>query len=193
MTEWWESLSDLQRWFMYAAGPFSLVLIIQTILTFVGLGDHDADTGGADGPDEAPPDISGFRFFTIRGIVAFFCIFGWTGYVLTSTPLSTVLILLISTAAGLLAMLLIGLMFYSIRRMEVSGNLQYSNAIGKEAEVYLPIPAQRAGKGKVMVTVQQRLIEADAITEEDQKLMTGEMVYISGHIGNTLIVNKQRS
>ena len=90
MAEWWESLSALQHMFLYAAIPFTLVLVIQTILTFIGLGEHDAD-GDAnvdvhvdhgdfthdhpafhDHADDASMAVVGFRFFTIRGIVAFF-------------------------------------------------------------------------------------------------------------------------
>lgn len=202
MAQWWESLSALQHFFLYAAIPFSLVLIIQSVITFIGLGGHgaDADTDAdidADADVDADsfvdePDITaaGFRFFTIRGIVAFFCLFGWTGYVLSGTPLATVFVILIATAAGLLGTLLIGLMFYSMRRLQGSGNIHYSNAIGKTAEVYIPIPARRDGRGKVMVTIQERLVEAEAITDDEQKLRTGETVRVVGKTGSTLIVKR---
>jgi membrane protein implicated in regulation of membrane protease activity len=220
MAEWWESLRTLQQFFLYVAVPFTLVLIIQSILTIAGLGGHDADVdadadfdvdvdadtnvdagGGADmhagdgydvHADEPTMHIAGFQFFTIRGLVAFFCIFGWSGYALAGTSLSTLPVILIATAAGLLAMLLIGLMFYSMRRLQASGNLKYSNAVGREAEVYLPIPALRSGRGKVMVTLQERLVEAEALTDDDQTIRTGETVQVVGNMGTTLIVKRQR-
>jgi membrane protein implicated in regulation of membrane protease activity len=46
------------------------------------------------------------------------------------------------------------------------------------------------GSGKVMVTIQERLVEAEAITDEDRKLATGEAVQVVGSVGNTLIVKK---
>jgi membrane protein implicated in regulation of membrane protease activity len=139
---------------------------------------------------EANVAVAGFRFFTIRGLVAFFCIFGWTGYALSSTSLSTALVIVISVAAGLLAMLLIGLMFYAMKHMQASGNLKYSNAIGKDAEVYIPIPASRTGRGKVMVEFQQQLVEAEAITDEAEKIPTGATVRVVGKTGSTLIVKR---
>lgn len=202
MAEWWNTLSALQHMFLYAAIPFTLILIIQAILTIVGLGGHDTDVDtdmdantdidvGSDvDAHEASESVAGFRFFTIRGLVAFFCIFGWTGYALSGTSLGTALIILISVAAGLLAMLLIGLMFYAMMHMQASGNLVYSNAIGKDAEVYIPIPAQRTGRGKVMVEFQQQLVEAEAITDDEQKIPTGTSVRVVGKTGSTLIVKR---
>ncbi|MEL7604102.1 MAG: NfeD family protein [Bacillota bacterium] len=214
MAEWWNALSLLQQVFLCAAVPFTLIMIIQAIFTFVGLGGHgeDADSGGADGQDidvhdmdihevghgdhadghtdEPGEAVGGFRFFTLRGIVAFFCIFGWTGFALYDTTLSVPAIIAISFAAGLAAMLLIGLMFYAVRRMQDSGNIRYGNAVGQNARVYIPIPASRTGAGKVMVTIQERLVEAEAITDEERKLATGETVQVVGNTGNTLIVKK---
>ena len=211
MAQWWEGLSVLQHVFLYTAAPFTVVLLIQAVLAFIGLGggsdmdadgsmdadadfdadsDMDADTdAGAD--QQSGSKTPGFRFFSIQGIVAFFCIFGWTGYALSQTALPDVPVILIATAAGFAAMLLLGLMFHAVRRLQASGNLRYSNAVGSEAEVYIPIPPQRTGRGKVMVMVQQRLIEAEALTDEPQKLRTGEVVRVVGNIGNTLIVKNR--
>ncbi len=213
MAEWWNT----QQIFLYAAIPFTIVLIIQAILTIIGIGgDHDAsfdshDLGGHDmgfdghdsgfdghadghmdghaGHEAGSEDVGGFQFFTVRGIVAFFCVFGWTGYAIDPS-LGIAAVLLISTAAGFLAMLVIGLMFYGVRRMQSSGNLRFSNAIGRSAEVYIPVPAQRGGKGKVMVEIQERFVEAEAITDEEEKLKTGETVKVIGNIGNTLIIKR---
>jgi len=214
MTDWWNALNLLQQIYLCAAIPFTVVLIIQTILTFIGISGHgdadgadsdtdiDADTdldagladhvdGHIDGhADDVNEAVAGFRFFTIRGIVAFFCIFGWVGFVLGDTSLPVALTVLISIASGLLAMLAIGLMFYAARRLQDSGNIRFSNAVGKAAQVYIPVPAKREGRGKVMVLIQERLVEAEAITDEEVKLKTGETVQVVGNIGNTLIVKK---
>lgn len=215
MTEWWESLSTLQQVFYYVAVPFTIILIIQAIMTIFGLGGDDTDAdvdAGVDGdfdadvdtegdadfdqtqseiaPDEPNAGIAGFRFFTVRGIVAFFCIFGWTGIALYETSLSAPLITLIAVVAGFIAMFVIGLMFFAVRRLQSSGNIKYNNAVGKTAEVYIPIPALRSGRGKVMVVVQERLVEAEALTDEEKKILTGQTVKVVGNIGNTLIVKR---
>ncbi len=207
MAEWWAALTLLQQIFLCAAIPFTIVLIIQTILTFFGLAGHsdadgadaemDADTDAdpADAAGEAHTDdvnagVAGFRFFTVRGIVAFFCIFGWLGYVLGGTTLPVPLTILLSVAAGLVSMLAIGLMFFSVRNLQSSGNIRYSNAVGRAAQVYIPVPERRIGRGKVMLVIQERLVEAEAITDEETKLKTGETVQVIGNIGSTLIVKR---
>ena len=38
--------------------------------------------------------------------------------------------------------------------------------------------------------IQERLVEAEAITDEKKKLATGETVQVVGNIGNTLIVKR---
>lgn len=212
MTLWWESLSVLQQVFYYIAAPFTVILLIQTVMTLIGLGNSgvDADSGGdfdadveadfdvdieadfdADGEGFEPSSAaSGFRFFTVRGIVAFFCIFGWSGAALYDTQLADIWVVVIAVLAGFFAMFIIGLMFFGIRKLQSSGNIKYSNAIGKTASVYIPIPRAQAGTGKVMVMIQERLIEADARTDEKTKIRTGETVKITGAIGNTLIVKR---
>ncbi len=219
MAEWWNSLAILQQVFYYIAVPFTVVLLIQAVMTIIGLGGSDADADAdadfdadmdadfdadtdADADLDADTDIDvkdfdhgtmyGFKFFTVRGIVAFFCIFGWTGTALYHTGILAVWIVLLAAAAGFLAMLVIGLIFFAVKNLQSSGNIRYSNAIGLTASVYIPIPPLRSGTGKVMVTIQERLVEAEAVTDEKKKIPTGETVKITGNIGTTLIVKKTK-
>ncbi len=223
MVEWWNSLATLQHVFYYIAVPFTVVLLIQAVMTLIGLGSSDADADAdtdfdtdtdadfdvdadadadfdtdsdfdsdtdADVESFEPGAMYGFKFFTARGIVAFFCIFGWSGAALFHSGIHTVWIVVIAAVAGLFAMFVIGLIFYAVKNLQSSGNIRYSNAIGKTASVYIPIPPLRSGTGKVMVTVQERLIEAEAVTDEKRKIPTGETVKIIDTVGNTLIVKK---
>jgi hypothetical protein len=57
MSEWWEALTVLQRVFACIALPASFVLILQTLLMLIGIGDHGADTG--DGA--SAHDVHGFH------------------------------------------------------------------------------------------------------------------------------------
>ena len=41
-----------------------------------------------------------------------------------------------------------------------------------------------------MLVIQERLVEAEAITDDETKLKTGETVQVVGNIGNTLIVKR---
>ncbi len=89
-------------------------------------------------------------------------------------------------------MFIIALLFYSITRLQCSGNIKIKNAIGQIGQVYIPIPANMSGKGKIQITLQDSLTEINAMTEENEKLTTGSMVLVIDAIDtNTLLVEKQ--
>ena len=76
MTEWWNSLL-IERQIFYAIGLFSLaVLLLQILLTLVGVGHHDADFSGHGEHD------TGMGLLTVRTVTAFFVGFGWTGAIM---------------------------------------------------------------------------------------------------------------
>ena len=229
MMAWWAALPLLKQFFLVVAIPSTVILLIQSIMTFAGMGgDHDADGGGLDGGHDISHDLAGghdgghdfghgqdapdafqtagthagdaghaahgldgFRFFTIRGIVAFLAVFGWTGSAVTGA-LHPAAVLAISTAAGLVAMGLVAFAFWGILQLQAKGNLDYRYSIGLQGEVYLTVPPQRSGMGKVSITLQERLVEADAITDETEKLSTGSRIRVVGLEGNNvLLVSKE--
>ncbi len=208
MTQWWNELSNLQQLFYYCAIPSTIVLFIQTLLSIIGLGndtDIDADIdvevdydSGFDGDtDVAELDqiesTASLKFFSIRGIVAFFTLFGWVGVVLSKTNLPVSIIFLISIFSGLLGMFVIALMFYGISKLQSNGNISLKNAIGATAQVYIPIPPNLSGKGKIQVTIQERLSEVNAMTENRKTLSTGCNVRVVDVIDiNTLLVEKTK-
>ena len=61
MRIWWESLTLLQRVFACIAIPSTLLLIVQLVLSLVGLGDHegDLDADGDGVPDSVDLDVDG--------------------------------------------------------------------------------------------------------------------------------------
>lgn len=202
MTVWWESLPFLQQLFYYCAIPSTLILVIQTILSILGIGNDDLDIDTDMDVDtdfdsdvitaDAIESASSLRFFSIRGIVAFFALFGWVGVVLAGQGVNTALVIIIAFISGLIGMFIIALLFYSITKLQCSGNLKIKNAIGQIGQVYIPIPANMSGKGKIQVTLQDSLSELYAMTEENEKLATGSMVLVVDAIdANTLLVEKQ--
>lgn len=181
MKEWWDSLSQMSQVFATVAIPATVVMVLQTILLFFGMGDgddvdiaddvDDISTGALDGSD-------GLSLFTIRGIVAFFAVGGWTGIAVDNANGSEVLAIILSLLAGSAALFGIAYLFKFALKLQNNGTLSLENAVGKTGEVYIPIPANRKGTGKVMVTVQERLCELSAITSEDRDLRTGEYIRV---------------
>lgn len=212
MTEWWSGLSVLEQVFYYCAIPATIILVIQTIATIIGIGsggvdvDFDGDIDISFDSDmvdfgstlaestsiDAVESASSLRFFSIRGIVAFFSLFGWVGVVLSEAGLNTFLIFFIASVCGLIGMFVIAAMFYLISRMQRKGNIDIRNAIDKQGQVYLTIPANMTGKGKINVTVQQRYSEINAMTKSRHPITTGAMVRVVDVVDiNTLLVEKQ--
>lgn len=129
---------------------------------------------------------SGLHLFTLRGIVAFFTVFGWVGIALLDLHLPPILAIFLAFAAGLIALFLVAILMKLIMEMQQSGNLDLVNAIGLTGEVYVPI--HDGGKGKVTVIVQERFLELDAIAP-GHTLKTGQMVRVIALAeNNTLVV-----
>ena len=212
MTDWWNGLTVLEQVFYYCAIPATVILAIQTIASILGIGgdggdvDFDGDidvdfdsevvdfgnTAAESTSLDAVESASSLKFFSIRGIVAFFSLFGWVGIVLLEAGLNTFLVFFIATVCGLIGMLVIAIMFYLISKMQRSGNIDIKNAIDQKAQVYLTIPANMKGKGKINVTIQERYSEINAMTKNEHPITTGSMVRVVGVMDiNTLLVEKQ--
>ena len=210
MGDWWSSLSLLSKIFASLAIPTTIVLILQTILTLVGLGnDNDGDGIDSDGDGNVDMSLSehemlheqghdghdhgegmdGIRLFTLRSVIAFFSLGGWFGIFLNDTGASEVVAILGAVAVGTAGAVLIALFMKLAMRLQDKGNIVLENAIGKEATVYLTIPANMERTGKIMMELQGRFMELEALTKCEEALKTGKIVKVIGVIsGNVLIV-----
>ena len=169
----------------------------------VGAGDLDvdgdiSDVGDGVFGDELPDgdiDPSGFdglRIFSVRGIIAFFVVFGWAGIALDSANVSPMITLPVAIVAGFGIMVLIAFLFRAIMKLESNGNIDSRNALGVSGTVYLKIPAKRSGSGKVNVMIQGSYCEREAVTDSEYPLPTGSEVVVTGLSGqNTLVVRKK--
>lgn len=182
---WWEGLSVILKIYWALAVPFTVFFLLQLILSFMG----------ADSPDDLPDaEISAdhgftFQFLTLKNMVGFFTIFGWTGIACIESGLSIGLSLLFSTLAGLaMVAIMIGL-FYLLMKANADGTMRIEHAIGEVAEVYLTIQSNRRGAGKVQVKITGAVRTLDALTDDEMDLPTGRMVKISNVVnGTTLLV-----
>jgi len=179
---WWDTLNFSLQVFYGIAIVASIFLVFQMITTFF-FGMDDA-SGGVDIPDHD----SGMSIFSVRGITAFFTGFGWTGVICTKSGMALIPSVAIAFVVGSSLMLLIYLMMRSLMRLQSSGTLDYSNAVGQIATVYLTIsPVQRPG-GQVEVMIQGRLVTAEALQKGSQPLSPGTKVKIVDKIGLTALL-----
>ncbi len=190
---WWDSLVLFEKVFWYIAIPFSIIFVIQLIFTFIGFdsvhSDFSADLHGDSNFEHNIDGAPAFSFFTIRNFVAFFTMFGWTGIVAINGGFSKGQTITFAFIMGLVIMFIISALFYFFHKLTDSGNLKMNNALGKTAQVYIPIKANSKNIGKVHIAVQSSVREMKAITKGDEDLATGRMVIVVEIIGtDTLAV-----
>lgn len=189
ISNWWSSMNLSEQIFWGIAILFSALFIIQIILGFIS-GDIDGVSaeGDADVAVEGDTGID-FQFLSVRNMLAFFTIFGWTGIICLGSDLSPILSTLIATVAGLIMMFIMASIMYFMGKLTEDGTLKIKNAIGKSGNVYLPIPAQRSGMGQVQIQV-QGLQTLDAITDHDLEIPTGSLVEVVDILNNQVLIVK---
>ncbi len=204
MIEWWNSLSVMMKVLWAITLSASLIFIVQSVMTFLGAdsgdSDFDIDTGdGADTPDSVPIDGdaahgTGQGLLTFRNFVNFFLGFGWTAILLKDSVSSTPLLLFISIVVGIVLVALVLLLFKWLSGMQQAGNINvFKSAVGCEGKVYLTIPAERAGCGKVQITINNSVREYEALTD-GEALKTGVRIRVVEVISaDTLLVEPLES
>ena len=195
---WWADLSPVMKLLWSVTLTATLIFVIQTVMTFLGADadstDFDVDVDASmDGSDLSNID-SGANLYTFRNFVNFFLGFGWTAIILQPSVKSTAVLVIISVLVGIALVALVMYMFKWLYSMQQSGNINvYKSAVGCQGKCYLRIPAERAGEGKVQITIQGAVREYDAVTDGDE-IKTGASVKVLEAIdGNTLLVEELNS
>lgn len=186
ISSWWQTLLSFEKVLWVITLLFSLLFLIQIVLTFVG-GDTDMADGDADMSVMEDGGI-GHQFFTIKNLVAFFTVFGWTALACFKGGMSMGLSVIIALAAGALMAAMMVLLFKGMSNLRQSGTLQMKNAVGSIAETYLIIPPRREGFGKIHIKVQGSLHELQAITDDTEKIATGRLVKIIALVNDSVLL-----
>jgi hypothetical protein len=191
----------LSTLFLVAAVIGVTILVCQFILALVGLGHGGGDFGhhmggglhadthvgggmdshcGDSHHDAAQHDNSGrlFAMVSFRTVVAAMAFFGVTGLATLNSGLPETTSLVLALIAGAFAMYGMYRLLGLIAGMDSSGNEQIGNALGLTATVYISIPATGKGLGKVQLSMQNRIVEYQAVTDDSEPLKTGEKVQV---------------
>ncbi|MCQ2095828.1 MAG: serine protease [Bacteroidaceae bacterium] len=173
----------------------SLVFVILFVLTIIGLDHSDVDIDlNADGDGTMMETGDGLNIFTIKNFIGFLMGFGWAGVCLYDSISSPGVMLLVASVVGCLFVAMFVLIYKQSRKLDKDGTFNINDTLGKTASVYLRIPAEGRGKGKIQVSINGSVHEIDAVTDEDE-IPTGRNVRIVEVIDNeTLKVeNNQQS
>ena len=216
MIEWWNSLEPAMKVLWAVTLSASLVFVIQTVMTFLGAAgdsdfdinsDFDADAPGdlADGsvdvgggPDAGGHDVAhpstGMNLLTFRNFINFLLGFGWTAILLKDSIPAIGVRLLIAFVVGALLVVLVMLLFKWLTNMQQSGNINvFQSAVDCQGTVYLTIPGERTGEGKVQITINNAVREYAAVTD-GPTLKTGTRIRVVEAVSaNTLLVEEINS
>ena len=106
------------------------------------------------------------NLLTFRNLINFLLGFGWTSVLMHDKIHSTGLLMLLAAIVGIILVVLVMMLFRFLSSMQQSGNINVGrSAVGCEGTVYLPIPAERSGAGKVQISINDSVREYDAQTD----------------------------
>lgn len=179
------------------------LMVCQFVMSLVGFGDHhdasgghdvgaDHDAGGHDAHahDHAADHDAHNSWFvgvlTFRTLVAALAFFGLGGMAaaerLGTFGYAPEFSVLVAAAVGAVALFGVAFVMKSLHRLKSDGTVRIERAVGQSGTVYLTVPGQRGGVGKVMLNVQNRTVEYQAVTAH-QPLPTGAKIVVVNVIG----------
>lgn len=197
--------------FLLCAVIGGTVFIFQFVLTLVGMGGDDVDvghdvpddfdvgemhTGDFDTGDVDVHDSHGvathgstslFGVISFRTVVAALTFFGLTGIVSLSNGVASLPTIVVAIAIGVVAMLVVHRMMRLLYSLGQDKTLRIERSVGARATVYVPIPPNREGAGKIQMRVQERIVECVAMTSGPDKLPTGAKVVVTDMISPTTL------
>lgn len=152
------------------------ILVAQLVMGFAGIDGHvaDADHSSLEAHGHAS---EGMHLRSARALAAGLTFFGFGGLLGVQLGLGALLAFPIGVLLGLVAQVGTAKALQLMTRFEQDRTLVLDRAIGQSGVVYLTVPAERSGLGKVHVTVQERLIECPALTRHEA-LPTGRSVLV---------------
>jgi hypothetical protein len=180
------------------------VLLLQFLVGLVGLGghhdvgsgheiggDHDVGHDGHDAhPDHGENGDHATAWFvgllSFRTVVAALAFFGVGGLAALEAGLDPFLSVCVALAAGVGALLLVASMMRTLGSLRSDGTARIHRAIGLTGTVSLGIPANRGGAGKVTLNLQNRTVEYQAVTQQ-QELPTGTKVKVVAVLGSDTV------
>lgn len=175
------------------------LMACQFLLSLLGIGDHhDTDTGhdfhdvghhgGHAGHHHGDHEHQASWFvgvLTFRTLVAGLAFFGAAGLA-THEKMDLLPNLAVATAAGAAALVLVAFLMRSLHRLKADGTARIERAVGHSGTVYLTIPGQKSGIGKVHLSLQNRTVEYQAVTSHPQ-LPTGAKVVVTAIISSDTV------
>jgi hypothetical protein len=172
----------MQTFFLSCAILGGGILLVQLLLGVLGVVHDglDAHHDGGDGHAESASE--GLNLLSVRALSAGFGFFGVGGMAGLATGFGLLAALPLGIVLGLAAMVGTALITRWMLTLEDDGSVSIHGAVGSTGTVYLAIPGERQGTGKVLLTLQNRTVEYQAVTSRGA-LPTGASILVVDVVG----------
>ena len=188
--DWFQALPPYMRAYWTIAIAVSVVFAIQMALTLIGLGDTDADadiSDMGDGNGDTMDTGGAIQLFTIRNTVNFLLGVGWGGVCLSSVISNRFLLALAAIICGCIMVSAFIIMYRQLMKLEGNGSYRIEESLGQVCEVYMRIPANRSGSGKVQISFHGSVQELPAQTE-GEAISSGTKVRVTQVIDKAVLI-----
>lgn len=174
----------MTTFFLVCAALGGGVLVVQLLLGLLGVVDAGGDMDAGGGHDGGHGHIAseGLDLMSVRALSAGVAFFGLGGLTGLATPLGLVAAIPLALVAGTAAMFGTAVAMRWMLGFDDDGTVSIHGAVGATGTVYLTIPGERKGSGKVMLTLQNRIVEYQAVTS-DALLPTGAPIMVVEVVG----------
>lgn len=192
----------MEQVYLFCAVAGGTVFVCQFLMGLVGMGgdhDHGGDAGGHDAGHDGhvsdhPGDGHGhgvghdgalnwfLGMLSVRTVTAGVTFFGLAGLGATGGRLPPVATVVVASAAGFAALYLVAWTMKLLGKLRADGTVHIEQSIGLPGTVYLTIPANKQGAGKVTLNLQNRTMEYQALTASGA-IPTGASVVVVGVLG----------
>jgi hypothetical protein len=154
------------------------ILVAQLALSLLGMVD-----AGLDHEHHGDHTGEGLKLLTVRAGAAALAFFGVGGLAGMATPFGIVAAIPLALMFGGGAMVGTAAVTRWMLSLDDDGTVSIHGAVGTTGTVYLPIPGERAGAGKVLLTLQNRTVEYQAVTSQGATLPTGATILVVDVVG----------
>ena len=172
----------MTSFFLTCAALGGGILVVQLLLGMLGVidgVDHDDAGHASHGAHDAS---DGLNLLSVRALSAGLGFFGVGGLLGLTTGLGLLAAVPFGVVLGVAATVGTAMITRWMLTLEADGSVEIHGAVGVSGTVYLAIPGERSGTGKVLLTLQNRTVEYQAVTSSGP-LPTGASILVVDVVG----------
>ena len=176
----------MYTFFLVCAGIGGTLVLLQFLAGAFGFGADHGDFGHHDMDAAHDADHGEGNWFlgllTLRAVCAAVTFFGLGGLTAIYYDLPMGAQLGSAFLAGFAALYLVATLMKMLYRLKSDGTVRIHHALGRTGTVYLRVPGNRDGAGKITLNLQNRTVELEAFTAADE-LPTGTPIRVVAVLG----------